>query len=210
MGYWQEHQQQHDGSCCGDTSVSQPRHLYTDSLLGFFLVDTVSVLFLFRLLRLGLVEHFGCEGNSCHTIRFRGACTCFLRHIRNHRFHLKRAQPIQSRSQYSCLAWGKDGIAVFIHLEHSYVGHLVESIVGQSLAQLVHLTLNPAQGFRITYIVGFNVRLHKKRVVDFELRVESECAQWGQEHTVSLVVTRFHMMCCKPAKSWNNDTVVVE
>lgn len=78
------------------------------------------------------------------------------------------------------------------------------------LGQLIHFVFNTLYSLRVADVVSLNVRLGQKRVVDLQLRVESQRTNRWEENSLFLMVFCLDMMRHETTQIGYDHAVVVE
>ena len=113
-------------------------------------------------------------------------------------WELKCAEGIERWCQDTGLAWSENIVAITVHREGTDTNELITTFIINVLSHFVNLVLNTSEGFGVTDIVCFNIRLGEQRVVDLQLRIESQCAQRREEDVLILFVARVDMVRHEP------------
>ena len=115
---------------------------------------------------------------------------------------------VELRCKNSSLTWYELDIALIVYFQSSYTIQLIMSFFLNTFQHGFHIILYALDGSRITDVVCLNVWLSEKRVVHFQLLIESESAQWRQKHIVIAVKTGINVMCNEASKPRYNHAII--
>ena len=99
------------------------------------------------------------------------SCNLSINHL--YGLHFKRVQSIETWRQNTCLARSEHIVPILIQFYYTYIIKFVSAFVLQMLCKLVYFVFYTLNGLRITDVVGFDIRLSQKRVVNLKLWVKS-------------------------------------